>query len=175
MQTLVPVTQTPSPANLRTYVVAEGDTLYSIAKRHGTTVAALQAVNGLDGSERIEIGQTLYLPADAGPDSGVAVKTTDYWVRQGENLSMIARRYKTTVAEIMAANPSLADEDQIYAGMRITVPVNTTPQRTHVVQRGESLTIIAARYGVSVRSIVQANGLRNANQIYSGQVLIIPD
>jgi len=77
---------------------------------------------------------------------------------------MIARRYKTSIGEIVAANPAITDEDQIYPGMRIVVPVNTAPQRTHQV-----------RYGVSVRSIVQANGLRNANQIYSGQVLIIPE
>ena len=168
-------TATPDTALLTTVIVSEGDTLYSLARRHGTTVEALQAVNALGASDRIEFGQTLYLPADAQVDSGPAVRTTDYWVRQGETLSMIARRYKTSIGEIMAANPAITDEDQIYPGMRIVVPVNTAPQRTHQVRYGESLSGIAARYGVSVRSIVQANGLRNANQIYSGQVLIIPE
>lgn len=171
----VGATATPTTAPLATVLVAEGDTLYSLAKRHGTTVGALQAANGLGASDHIEFGQVLYLPADASPDSGPQVRTTDYWVRQGENLSMIARRYKTTVDEIMAANPGISDEDQIYPGMRMVVPVNTAPQRTHQVRYGESLSGIAARYGVTVRSIVQANGLRNANQIYAGQVLIIPE
>ena len=116
------------------------------------------------------------MPADATPYSGPEVETTVYWVNRGETLSSIARRYKTTVAEIMAANPALAHEDQVYAGMRLVVPVNTAlPSRTHTVKYGESLSGIAAHYGVSVRSIVEANGLRNANQIYAGQRLVIPD
>lgn len=44
----------------------------------------------------------------------------------------------------------------------------------HVVQPGESLSVIASRYGVSVAALVQANGLRDANFIWYGQRLIIP-
>lgn len=159
---------------LQTYVVAEGDTLYSIATRHGITVAELQAVNGLGTSTHIEAGQTLYLPAHARLGAGPEVETTDYWVARGETLSEIARRYRTTVEDILTANPNLTDQDQIYVGMHLIVPVGTAPQRTHRVQAGESLSSIAEQYGVTVRSIVQANGLRNANQIYVGQVLVIP-
>ncbi len=46
--------------------------------------------------------------------------------------------------------------------------------RIHVVQRGENLSSIAARYGVSMSAIMQANGIRNANRIYIGQRLTIP-
>ncbi len=45
---------------------------------------------------------------------------------------------------------------------------------THVVRRGENLSLIARRYGVSIRAIVRANGLRNPNFIYAGQRLTIP-
>jgi len=45
----------------------------------------------------------------------------------------------------------------------------------HVVQRSETLTQIAKRYGVSVAHIVQANGIRNPNRIFPGQRLCIPD
>lgn len=46
--------------------------------------------------------------------------------------------------------------------------------RIHVVQRGENLTSIAARYGVSISAIMQANGISDANRIYFGQRLTIP-
>jgi LysM repeat protein len=44
----------------------------------------------------------------------------------------------------------------------------------HIVQWGETLTLIARRYGVSTAAIVQANGLANPNYIYAGQRLVIP-
>ena len=46
--------------------------------------------------------------------------------------------------------------------------------RIHVVQRGENLTSIAARYGVNISAIMQANGISDANRIYFGQRLTIP-
>jgi len=44
----------------------------------------------------------------------------------------------------------------------------------HVVERGESLSVIAARYGTTVEAIVRANGITNPNLIYVGQRLTIP-
>lgn len=44
----------------------------------------------------------------------------------------------------------------------------------HVVKRGETLTRIAARYGVSMTDIIKANGIRNPNRIFVGQRLCIP-
>ena len=44
---------------------------------------------------------------------------------------------------------------------------------THVVQRGETLSSIAARYGVSAAALAQANGIANPNHIYVGQRLTI--
>lgn len=47
-------------------------------------------------------------------------------------------------------------------------------QTTYVVQRGDTLNTIAARYSVSLDELVQANGLANPNVIYAGQTLVIP-
>lgn len=62
--------------------------------------------------------------------------------------------------------------------MGMVAPVQGAPaasgQVVHVVRWGETLEGIAARYGVSVWAIVQANGLANPNYIYVGQTLIIP-
>ena len=44
----------------------------------------------------------------------------------------------------------------------------------HVVQPGQNLSGIAARYGVSAWSMAMANGITNWNYIYVGQVLVIP-
>ncbi len=54
------------------------------------------------------------------------------------------------------------------------MPAAAQEQTTHIVQRGETLYRIALRYGVSVSALSEANGITNANRIYSGQNLIIP-
>jgi uncharacterized protein YraI len=46
--------------------------------------------------------------------------------------------------------------------------------RFHLVQPGETLTQIATRYGVTVQSIVLANGIYNPDRIYYGTTLVIP-
>ncbi len=53
-------------------------------------------------------------------------------------------------------------------------PPTTPGQRTHVVQRGETLFRIALRYGVNMYTLASVNGITNLNLIYAGQVLIIP-
>jgi LysM repeat protein len=58
--TVTPVPPTPSPAT--TYTVVAGDTLASIAARFGTTVAALQAANGIEDPNTINVGQVLVIP-----------------------------------------------------------------------------------------------------------------
>jgi LysM repeat protein len=45
---------------------------------------------------------------------------------------------------------------------------------THVVQPGENLFRIGLRYGLTVTQLMMANGLTNPDQIYAGQILIIP-
>ncbi len=55
------------------------------------------------------------------------------------------------------------------------IPTDTPPgQIIHVVESGETLSSLAARYGVSVEAIVQANGLEDPSKIRTGQELIIP-
>jgi len=47
--------------------------------------------------------------------------------------------------------------------------------REHIVQPGETLSVIAAAYGVKVNAIVEANNLKNADSIRPGQKLFIPE
>lgn len=66
--------QTGPAASSGPYVVQSGDSLWSIANRHGTSVAALQNANGLSGSS-LKIGQRLVLPGDARGVQVAAVST----------------------------------------------------------------------------------------------------
>lgn len=54
------------------------------------------------------------------------------------------------------------------------VPSPTRGPTAHTVQPGDTLTAIAARYGVSIADLMAANGISNPNMIYVGQLLHLP-
>jgi len=168
------ISPTPVPTGDLSYTVREGDTLMSLAEAHHTTVQAIMNRNGLTDPNRILVGDTLIIPVGSGteaPQTG----TVQHVVKAGETLSQLARTYRTTVADIAAANPGLTDLQRLTVGSTLTITMGTAPyQRTHRVRSGESLASIARLYGVSIAALAQANGLSNPNRIPVGQVLIIP-
>lgn len=108
----------------------------------------------------------------------VEITFVDYTIKKGDTLSAIAKKYNTTIENIMKANPSIKNPNKIYAGQVIQIPVKTMQDSTsavkeekvyHTVQRGETLSGIAKKYGTNVIKLVALNGIRNANIIYVGQ------
>lgn len=87
-------------------------------------------------------------------------------------------------AAFAAPNKSLANPAQLTGRMPQRHQPDRRPDRqpdhgmrcqtTYRVRKGDNLTRIARHFGVSVRSLVQANNIRNANRIFAGQVLCIP-
>jgi membrane-bound lytic murein transglycosylase D len=111
-------------------------------------------------------------PAPASPRAAPA---RTHRVRSGENLTVIARRHGVTVAALRGANNLRGD--RIRAGQTLRVPATSQgamrAARTHRVRRGENLTVIARRHGVTVSSLRQVNGIRH-DRIIAGQTLRIP-
>lgn len=113
--TSTPGGPTPQPS---VYVVQPGDTLYSIARRFGTTVWAIAQANHIVNPHCIYVGQRLVIPGaqpDPPPCTGIHI------VRYGETLTSIARRYGTTVWTLASMN-NLPNPNVIYAGQRLRVP-----------------------------------------------------
>jgi membrane-bound lytic murein transglycosylase D len=107
-------------------------------------------------------------------------------VRKGETLSTIARRYHTSVKNIMWAN-NLTRSSYIVAGKKLKIPqrgmVVTHAQaaapshevwnQKHVVKSGDSLWIIAKRYGTTTQKIQEMNRL-STTRLRINQVLKVP-
>ncbi|WP_147371132.1 LysM peptidoglycan-binding domain-containing protein, partial [Meiothermus luteus] len=79
--------------NAQTYTVQRGDTLYSIARRHETTVETLMRLNRLQ-SPTLSVGQVLVLPS----------RSVLHTVQRGETLYSIARRYGSSAEALQREN-----------------------------------------------------------------------
>jgi len=175
-----------------THTVRAGDTLAKIAARYGTTVSALASANGIANPNLIVVGRSLQLQGGSGAGSSAAPAAPSgggtqlpgqrHTVQRGDTIAGIAARYGIRTADLIAWN-GLVD-GKIYATTRLmlfnpgSLPAiggsTTTPGGTHVVQSGQTLGSIAGRYGVSSRSIADANGISDPNRIRVGQTLTIP-
>ncbi|MDE2749238.1 MAG: LysM domain-containing protein [Chloroflexota bacterium] len=108
-------------------------------------------------------------------------------VQRGENLFQIARRYDRSIEEIAQAN-GMAPPYIIHAGNQLTIPAPggatqapapapAAPQPTtgtYTVQRGDSLSIIAAKFNTTYIELARLNGIANPDVLSVGQVLQVP-
>jgi N-acetylmuramoyl-L-alanine amidase len=101
--------------------VRPGDTLWGLARTHGTSVSALEALNDLPGNGTIYAGQTLRISGSAGEGSSASGGSgTSHRVSRGETLSGIALRYGVSQSALASAN-GLAGA-RIYAGSTLRIP-----------------------------------------------------
>ena len=103
-------------------------------------------------------------------------------VRRGETLSLLAKRYHTSMKAIKRA--SRLKSSRIKTGQVLKIPISSAKYasyrkgkraraRTYVVRRGDTLWKIARRYNVSVSKLRRVNKL-SSNCLFIGQVLTIP-
>jgi LysM repeat protein len=116
----------PAPTPLVVHV-QPGDSLWSLARAHGSTVDALTAANGLSANATLRVGLALTVPGRFGavdatsggdaPDVGGTV--AEVAVAPGDNLWKIARQHNTTIASLMSLN-GLAS-DRLIVGQTLKV------------------------------------------------------
>ena len=161
-QLIVPDNTTPQ----NNYIVQRGDSLWSIAKKFNTTVDELKKLNNLT-SNSLSIGQTLKIPNNDGEN--IPSQSATYTVQKGDSLYTIARKFNTTVDELMKLNN--LSTNLLDIGQVLYVPNNTT-QNTYTVKSGDSLWSIANKFNTTVNEIKRKNNLTN-NLLNVGQKLII--
>lgn len=156
------------------YRVRPNDNLTLIANRYGTTPQAIAKANKISVKDVIVPGQVLSIPVAA---TGNHTRFVKYKVQKGDRLAEIAQKFGTTVSTISRDN-RLKNANQIYVGQLLNIRQSgqspATRFRNHRVQRGDTIASIADYYDVSVREILNANSIRNANLIKPGQLIRIP-
>lgn len=124
------------------HVVQEGENLVSIAHRYGVTVNALRKANNLRKKSVLRVGAKLVIPGENRPQTinkntmtphqkvAVAkkVKPRVHIVKKGENLHLIAEKYKVEIAEIRNKNKSLLGS-KLFVGSRLLIPSSEAKER----------------------------------------------
>lgn len=117
-----------------------------------------------------------YNPSE--PNHNAEDRVVYYTVQSGDTLSRIAQRYNTTYKYLADLN-GIANPNLIYPGQVLRISgayssnTNTESTTTYTVKRGDCLTSIGKRLGVSWIDIATRNGIRSPYTIYPGQVLAI--
>ena len=147
------------------YVVKNGDTLWSIARKYNLSVNELKALNNLS-SNVLSVGQRLIVGKDS---------SNDYVVSAGDTLWAIARKFNVSVDDIKSLNN--LSSNNLSIGMTLKIPPYSNKQNeetnVYVVKSGDSLWSIARMFNSTVDEIKSLNGLKS-NVLRIGQRLVVP-
>ena len=129
------------------HAVERGENLSGIAASHGVTVEGIMAANNLQSRGLIYAGQALTIPTAPLP---------------------------TYVASPTAVSPIRSTPSARPPSDATPLSSVTATEQKYVVQEGDSLTLVARRFGVTVAALAAANGLSTNSYLYIGQELMIP-
>ena len=185
------------------YIVQPGDSLFNIAARFNVGISDLATLNHIYDVNTIYVGEVLLLPNPLPPGyytinpiyspptaPGYTPPPTyttyfSYTIQIGDYLGAIAARFGTTPQAILAANAAtIVDPSVLYVGQILLIPrpgatVILPPALTYhgnfyIVQPGDTLFSIAARFNRDVYDIARVNGILDLNRIFAGTSLLIP-
>lgn len=163
------------------YTVRKGDTLSAIARKYQTTVQEIVRLNNIVNPNLIYSGQILRITTniqDTQERENCEMGCVIYTVKRGDNLWNLSRKYGTTIQSIAQLN-NIQNVNLIYPGQKLRITVNMDlgvdmyQYGRYVVKKGDTLWRISRRYGVTVRYLVNKNGISNPNLIYPGQIIKI--
>ena len=170
------------------HTVTRGQTLGAISERYGVPLVALSKLNSISDPRSLRVGQVLTIPVRT---DNLTSREMIHVVARGDTLGKIAQGYGTSVATLKEQNGLRSDVLSI--GQRIKVqtvgkpaavadskpataarPTSTAPRPTsYTVQRGDTVSGIAAKFGTSWAALRKANGL-SGDTIKVGQRLELP-
>ncbi len=147
-----------------TVVVRSGDTLSEIAEGYGLRYTQVASWNGLSRPYRLRVGQKLTLYPNG------ATPRIVYTVKRGNTLRAIADIFSVRYRDVMAWND--LGRSTLQVGQKLVIrPPRAMRLERYQVRRGDTVGRIARRFGVPVRDVLTANGLRSRSLIRPGQKL----
>ncbi|MCY8271266.1 GH25 family lysozyme [Bacillus sonorensis] len=97
---------------------------------------------------------------------------TVYTVKKGDALSVIAKKYNTTVKALQSLN-NIKDPNKIYVGQKLKISGSASKasnnKQYYTIKSGDTLSGISIRFNTSIKTLQSWNSIKNANKIYAGQ------
>ena len=153
------------------YTIQSGDSWWSIATRHGMDMYQLAQLNGMSINNVIHPGQKIKVKGTI-KNGAKPVKNTNissYVVKPGDSWWSISAKYGLSMYTLAQRNGKTI-YTVIHPGDKLTIS-GQTATRAYTIRRGDTLSGIASRLGVSVSSLATRNRIGNINWIYAGQRL----
>lgn len=139
------------------HVVQGGETLYSLARLHHTTIDKILSINPGLTVESLQAGQTILLPT-----GGAAGSPITHVVSKGDTMWNIAKRYDITVDELVAANPEMKQADyKLKKGSIINIPAITTASNSPT----QTATPISKTVGIAFLLPMKATGVEGERSV----------
>nr|DAT40757.1 MAG TPA: Cpl 1 lysin [Caudoviricetes sp.] len=154
------------------YTIRPGDSWWSIANRFGMDMYQLAQLNGMSINTVIHPGQKIRVKGTI-KNGAKPIKnnnTSFYVVKPGDSWWSIAAKHGLSMYTLAARNGKTICT-VIHPGDRLTIS-RQTDTRAYTVRRGDTLSGIAGRLGVSVSALASRNHISNINWIYIGQRLV---
>ncbi len=167
--------------NLLTPAHAAADAERERAPEKSDATGPQDTVRGAD-TIRGSLGQAAATTSASRTDTAAAPAT--YRVQTGDTISAIAARFGLSTAAVLARN-GLSWKSLIFPGQVLALGGATTPAlapapapapsaTTYTVVRGDTISGIAAQFGLRTAAVLSANGLSSSSVIYPGQRIAIP-
>jgi len=179
-----------------TYIVKRGDNLWDIGRNYGISVGQLTKWNGIAKKSFLRPKQKLIIwinEEDSNNKNNNKVQasafnesTTEYVVKKGDSLWLIARRLDIHVADLLEWN-NIRKNKALQPGQKLRINIETEKEKgdlvqtniqsdpitEYVVKKGDSLWLIARRFDIHVADLLEWNNIRKNKALQPGQILIV--
>ena len=172
------------------HAVLSGETLYSISKKYGVSESEILFHN--PGAKDLKAGSKIYIPQKPSEEVEVIEESTthlsknyfEHIIESGETMWGTTRRYKVSEEELKEINPALRTGFQAGVVIKIPIkkeiettqakPVNDDAFLQHLVEQGETLYGLAAKYDLKIPEIKKYNPVLENRNLVEGETILIP-
>ena len=179
-----------------TYIVKRGDNLWDIGRNYGISVDQLTKWNGITKKSFLRPKQKLIIwinEEDSNNKNNNKIQassfnesTTEYIVKKGDSLWLIARRLDIHVADLLEWN-NIRKNKALQPGQKLRINIETKKEKgdlvqtnihsesttEYIVKKGDSLWLIARRLDIHVADLLEWNNIRKNKALQPGQILIV--